>query len=120
MSTRAERIIDHAQNARAIIDGKSRWHNCQLEGGLTLSTQVAILDSRSIHEIKTALNDLIAEAHDRAAAEQSTDHFEQLDALFHQRIFAAARAPNRESCAVTSPPGPAAGVARCHPRRASP
>lgn len=35
--------------------------------------------------------DLIAEAHDRAAAEQSTDHFEQLDALFHQRIFAAAR-----------------------------
>lgn len=63
MSTRAERIIDHAQNARAIIDGKSRWHNCQLEGGLTLSTQVAILDSRSIHEIKTALNDLIAEAH---------------------------------------------------------
>ena len=35
--------------------------------------------------------DLIPEAHEQAAAEQRTDVFEQLDALFHQRIFAAAR-----------------------------
>lgn len=63
MSTRAERIIEHAKSARAILDRKSRWHNCTLEGGLTLSTQVALLDSRAIHEIRSTLDDLIAEAH---------------------------------------------------------
>lgn len=63
MSTRAERIIDHARKARSVVDGSAKWHNCKLDGGLTLSTQVALLDSRAIHEIRSALDELIAEAH---------------------------------------------------------
>lgn len=63
MSTRAERIIDHAREAKAVIERHAKWHNCALDSGLTLSTQVAILDSRAIYEIRSAIDELIAEAH---------------------------------------------------------